>query len=719
MNWQAKWIKPVKQMGDVVPLFAKDFQLHKEIKTARLFITAMGIYEANINGQRVSRYVLAPGWTSYAHRLQYQIYDVTHLLQSDNRLTVYVGKGWYRGILSGKLMKEWYNKPAGLFAQLELEYVDGETELVVTDASWSVAESEIRFSEIYDGELYDARIIPEYTEGVEVFEGPSDTLIPQEGEEILEHEIFEAVQLIQTPRGEVVIDFGQEITGYVEIVANAKAGDIVKLSHGEMLDKDGNFYNANYRTAKSEYIYLCKDGEQIYHPRLTFYGFRYVRVEEFPGDLANVKPENFKAIAVYSNIKRTGYASASNPLLNQLFSNIIWGQKGNFLDIPTDCPQRNERLGWTGDAQVFVKAAALNFDVERFFVKWLADMKVEQMENGGIPQIVPDIWKAKEVSSGWSDAVTICPWEIYKAYGNQEILSDMFPCMKKYVDYITTHTRQENLWIGGFHFGDWLGLDASPGSYTGASRKGFIATAYYAYSTSLVVKIGHILGEDVREYEALYGRIIKAFRDRYPVYKTQTECALAVHFRLAEDCQAASDRLVKLIQKNGMKLQTGFLGTPYLLYALSDFGHADVAYTLLLREEYPSWLYPVTKGATTMWEHWDGIMENGEFWDTNMNSFNHYAYGAVIDWVYTVAAGITQADDSVAYQKVRIAPTPDKRLEWLKVSLDTRNGSIRSEWRKEEEFWRFDIETPVDAEIIIGDKVHHVKAGVYCFYNKQ
>ena len=716
MNWTAKWIQPQREMGNIAPVYAKEFLVQREVEKVTLTITALGVYEATLNGQRISDYVLAPGWTSYEKRLQYQEYDITGMIAEKNCIQITVGKGWYKGLMTGPYGERMSKEPDGVIAQIDITYTDGSKETIGTDESWQVSESPIRFSEIYNGEIYDARIHTGHSEHVAVFEGPKCLLIPQRGEKIVEQERIQALRVIHTPKGETVIDFGQEITGYVEVTVKAKAGEVVRLTHGEVLDKDGNFYHENYRKAKAEYTYICREGEQTFHPKLTFFGFRYVRVEEFPGGPSCAKAHNFKAIAVYSDIKRTGTIRCSNEMLNQLFSNILWGQKSNFLDVPTDCPQRDERLGWTGDAQVFVKAAAYNFDVERFFIKWLEDMRLDQMEDGGIPQIIPDVWKAKEVSSGWADAVTICPWEIYRAYGNDEILKDMFPCMKKYVDYITAHTRQDNLWIGGFHFGDWLGLDAKPGSYTGASRKGLIATAYYAYSTSLVVKTGHIIGEDVTEYEALYDRIVKAFREKYPVYKTQTECALAVHFRLAEDCQAASDHLVKLIKKSGMKLKTGFIGTPFLLHALSDFGHTDIAYTLLLNEEYPSWLYPITKGATTMWEHWDGIMENGEFWDSNMNSFNHYAYGAVIDWVYSVAGGITPLE--AGYQKVCLEPHPDDRLEWLEVDLDTRYGNLHSEWKKQEHGWRYDITTPVKARIIIKEKQYEVEAGVYYFYSE-
>lgn len=720
MNWTAKWIKPCEDMGDIVPVFETNFQTNKDIFKATLFVTAMGIYEAKLNSQRISKYVLAPGWTTYEKRLQYQQYDVTDMLCNENQLRIYVSKGWYRGRVGRMLGSEDLKKdPAGVLAQLEIEYTDGSKDIVSSDASWNVAESEVRFSDIYDGEIYDATITSLFDKKVEVFDGPSNTLIPQEGEEIKEQEVLLPAQIFTAPNGDVIVDFGQEITGYVEVTVRAKCGEVVDLSCGEVLDKFGNFYNANYRSAKGQYRYICKEGNQSYHPRLTFYGFRYIRINEFPGGCKLAKAENFKAIAVYSEMKRTGYLSCSDPMLNRLFDNVIWGQKCNFLDIPTDCPQRDERWGWAGDAQVFVRTACLNFDTEKFYKKWLADLAMEQSDDGYVPRVIPDVFHDMGTSAAWGDAAVICPWRVYLAYGNKEILKAQFQSMKKWIDYITAHTTVENLWIGCEHYGDWLGLDASSGSYKGSSRDDLIASAYYAYSTELVVKSGKVLGEDVSDYEKLYNNIVKAFRKEFPEYKTQTECALAVYFRLAEDCQAVSDRLAQMVQDKGNMLQTGFVGTPYLLHALSDYGHADTAYSLLLRKEYPSWLYSVTKGATTIWEHWDGIMENGDFWSTDMNSYNHYAYGAVADWVYCVAAGINVVENFPGYEKVRITPIPDERLEWLNASLETRHGLIISKWRKENYGWRYEIVTPVDAEIIIGGTVYEVKTGSYLFYDNH
>ena len=623
MNWNAKWIRPAKDTGDAAPIYLKDFSLTGTVKKATMAVTALGVYEAMLNQKRVGTFILAPGWTSYYKRLQYQKYDVTDLLAVKNQLTITVGKGWYRSPMPGfsasayqeALMKQ----PAGLLVQLTIEYMDGTKETICSDESWKYAESRVRFSEIYDGEIYDASYESVFDHNAVSFDGPSNTLISQQGEEIHEQEHLAAACIFTTPKGETVIDFGQEVTGYVESHLEGKAGEVLDLSFAEVMDKEGNFYTENYRSAKARYHYICRDGKQTYKPKLTFWGFRYIRVNAFPGGIDKVTLDAFTAIAVHSDMKRTGYLSCSNDSLNKLFSNIIWGQKGNFVDVPTDCPQRDERLGWAG----------------------------------------------------------------------------------------------------GKHYGDWLGLDAPSGSYKGASDETFIASAFYAYSTSLVIKAGNVLGEDVSEFEDLYAHIVKTFRSQYPVYHTQTECVLAAHFKLAENCQAAADQLAEMITACGNHLETGFVGTPYLLHVLSEYGHLKLAYTLLLREKYPSWLYPVTKGATTIWEHWDGIMEDGNFWSSDMNSYNHYAYGSVADWVYMVAAGINTVENAPGYEKILIAPHPDTRLDWLKAVLETRHGKVTSEWKKEENFWRYEITTPVDTAIVIDGKNYQVKAGSYCFYSEQ
>lgn len=657
MEWKGKWIGPAQSMGDVCPVFAREFSKGdfpgKEVESVQLQVTALGVYEAQLNGKRIGDYVLAPGWTSYETRHQYQCYDITELVEDRNRLEITVGKGWYRSPVPGWITEEGKAQraaiPAGLIAEIKITFTDTTTAVIPTDETWQAAESRIRFSEIYDGEVYDASFEVSDYQPVVLLERTTGNLIPQQGEKITEHEYVKAARCFTAPNGEVVVDFGQEVTGYIQFTVDAKAGEKVEISHGEVLDKDGNFYNANYRSAKSKIYYTCCDGVQTYKPKMTFFGFRYIRLDQFPGTPC---ADQFYAVAVHSDMKRTGRLRSSNPLLNQLFSNIIWGQKGNFLDVPTDCPQRDERMGWTGDAQAFVKTASYNFDVDRFFTKWLADMAADQRPDGSIGHVVPTLYVGSG-SAAWDDAAAICPWQIYLTYGDKEILRQQFDCMKKYIGFITNTTKDPYLWTGGEHYEDWLGLDAPVGSYKGSSRADFIASAFYAYSTSLVVKAGRVLGEDVSEYERLYQGIVDTFRKTFTDYRTQTEHVLAVHFGLAEDPQKTADALAEMIKACGSKLQTGFVGTPYLLHVLSSYGHTELAYTLLLRTEYPSWLYPVTKGATTVWEHWDGIMENGDFWSTDMNSFNHYAYGAVADWVYEAAAGIQTVEDAPGFARVK------------------------------------------------------------------
>ena len=719
MQWHANWIRPAKSYGGVCPAFRKTFFCPENVVSAALRITAMGVYEASLNGSRVGDFILAPGWTVYQKRLQVQQYELQIRPGQENELTVLVGKGWYRGRLAGWLPGQNSSAalPAALTAELTLRYPDGHTDTICTDASWQTAESAVRFSELYDGETYDAAFEPSVWTPAVICDGPTDTLIEQQGEPVREQERIAPARIFKTPAGEIVVDFGQNLTGYVEIALDGVKGEAVELSHAEVLDKNGNFYTENYRSAKAKYLYFCKDGAQRYKPKLTFYGFRYIRVDRFPCGAEHAAQENFTAIAVHSDMKRTGYLSCSDPLLNKLFENVIWGQKSNFLDVPTDCPQRDERLGWTGDAQVFIRTACLNFDAERFFTKWLADLAADQREDGAVGHVIPNVLH-QSGSAAWDDAATICPWAVYLAYGDPNILRAQFASMKKWVDYITAHTTTKDLWTGGEHYGDWLGLDAPSGSYKGSSREDLIASAFYAHSTALVIKAGRVLGQDISAYEALYERIVRAFRQAYPVYQTQTECTLAIYFALAEDTQKAADQLAQMIRSCGTKLQTGFVGTPYLLHALSAHGYTELAYDLLLRREYPSWLYPVTKGATTIWEHWDGQMENGDFWSSDMNSFNHYAYGAVADWVYTVAAGIQTVEEKPGYAAVRIAPQPDKRLDWLEASVETRHGLVRSRWEKQRDMWRYEIETPVEAEVVIDGRKTFCRPGRYIFFSE-
>ena len=458
---RSEWIKGCEKNLRGGTVYLKNFRCAAKAEKAILKITALGVYEAKLNGERVGDFILAPGWTSYLNRLQVQSYDVTDMLKTENSLEVTVGQGW-RAIANKRDGSDFLGyRDTALIAELTLVYADGRTESIVTDSSWTARESKLRYTNIYDGDIYDATFKAGSARHCICVDLEKDMLIPQEGEKIVEHERMPALQIIITAAGETVIDFGQNMTGYVEFSIKGTPGAQATISHGETLDCDGNFYNANYRSARAQIKFTCDGEEHIYKSALTFFGFRYIRLENWPDE---VKKENFTAIVVHSDIRRTGYFECSDETVNKLFKNIIWGQKSNFLDVPTDCPQRDERLGWTGDAQVFVRTASLNFDVERFFKKWLRDLAADQGCDGCVPHVVPNIFDDMGGSSAWSDAAVICPWEIYRTYGDKAVLDEQFDSMKAWIDWM--RERSENgKRSGGFHFGDWLGLASPEGSY--------------------------------------------------------------------------------------------------------------------------------------------------------------------------------------------------------------------------------------------------------------
>ena len=715
---RSEWIKGCEKNLRGGTVYLKNFRRAAKAEKAILKITALGVYEVKINGERVGDFILAPGWTSYSNRLQVQSYDVTNLLKTENSLEVTVGQGW-RAIADKRDGSDFLGyRDTALIAELTLVYADGRTESIVTDSSWTARESKLRYTNIYDGDIYDATFKAGSARHCICVDLEKDMLIPQEGEKIVEHERMPALQVIKTPAGETVIDFGQNMTGYVEFRIKGTPGAQATISHGETLDRDGNFYNANYRSARAQIKFTCDGEEHTYKSALTFFGFRYIRLENWPDE---IKKENFTAVVVHSDIRRTGYFECSDEAVNRLFKNIIWGQKGNFLDVPTDCPQRDERLGWTGDAQVFVRTASLNFDVKRFFKKWLRDLAADQGRDGCVPHVIPNISDDMGGSSAWSDAAVICPWEIYRTYGDKAVLEEQFDSMKAWIDWM--RERSENgRRSGGSHFGDWLGLDSPEGSYKGATPEDLIATAYYKYSTELFIKAAHALGRDVAEYENIPAEAAAAFRREYMENgrvknATQTACVLALYFDITDDRAATATQLNELVKRDG-HLETGFVGTPYLLHALSDNGYAETAYDLLLRREYPSWLYPISKGATTVWEHWDGIKPDGTMWSTDMNSFNHYAYGAVADWMYGAAAGINSDPDRPGFEHIIFRPVTDRRLDFVKASIDTRRGTVASEWRRENGRIKYIFTVPegCGASVIIGGEKHEVGAGTHEFF---
>ena len=712
----ANWIiHPENKLYEAV-CFIKKLELPKKVRRATLHITALGVYCAEIDGVRVGDFILAPGFTS-RKRVQYQSYDITKMIKDGSALTVSLGDGWYKGKINFGTDEGGPEKKKSLKARIDILYTDGARESIVTDGGWLVKRDKIRYAELYDGEIVDAGY-EDTPVGAVIYENPpAVAVVKQQGVYVKEQEILTPLRIFTAPNGDKLVDFGQNMTGYFEITVNANCGDRVALSVCEELDKDGNFYNENYRDARARFEYTCHGGLNIYKPKLAFWGFRYMKIEDFPCEITD---SSIKAIVLHSDIKRTGYLESSSPLLNQLFSNIIWGQKGNFLDVPTDCPQRDERQGWTGDATVFCRTASFNYDVEQFFTKWLTDLKLDQGKKGNIPNIIPQTicwdWSTDENSGAvWGDASTIIPYQMYLTYGSKDILARQFASMKKYVDYITGYTKTKYLWAGCGQFGDWLGLDAPAGSYRGSSNEDFIASVFYAYSTSIVVKTGKILGRRVDKYERLHKNILAKIKETFTEYKTQTECALALYFDIATDKKAVARQLANMIKENGNRLKTGFVGTPYLLHALSQNGYAEVAYDLLLQEQFPSWLYSVKQGATTIWEHWDGKNEKGEFWSYRMNSFNHYAYGSVADWVYMEACGIHTVEAKPGFEEVVISPIPTDKLDHLSARIETRHGTILSKWYHFEGKIRYEIVTPVPATIIIDGKEHRVAKGTYIF----
>ena len=724
----ASFISAGEELIPSSPYFRRSFTSKGKIKRATLNISSLGVFVAKINGVRVGNDYMAPGWTNYNKRLQFFTYDIANMLSEENEIVVGVGNGWYssRGGFPESKSGMYGTHPA-LIAAIEIVYDDGKTELILTDEKWQTSRSECLFSGIYDGEITDARIVPDFSEYARIFDYDKSNLIPLEGLPTREIEYVMPRRIFTTPAGENLIDFGQELTGTVEFTLNAKGGERVEIKHCEVLDKDGNFYDDNYRTAKSEIVYIAKEGEQTYKAQYTFFGFRYIKLIDWPEE---IKAENFRAIVMHSDMKRTGYFASGHQKLNQLYSNIIWGQRDNYLDIPTDCPQRDERLGWTGDAQVFARAACVNYDTEKFFAKWLNDLASEQFENGELPHVIPDALRVNGTrnSCAWSDAACIIPWEIYMAYGDKKLLRHNFPLMKKWHGYVKTRAGKKCLWLGDNHFGDWLGLDAPEGSYTGSTDKDLIASAYFYLITTIMAKTCDVLGMSSEKYLNLAERIRKAYKTKFIkrgrlTSDTQTAHVVTIHFGLVEDdCELKSrlgNRLVELIEGFGDRLQTGFVGTPYLLDTLTEIGRPDKAYTLLLQEKFPSWLFSVNQGATTIWEHWDSKKEDGSFWSTDMNSFNHYAYGACAAWFYRDILGVKPT--SPAYRTISISPIPNKELGFARARIETRSGIIKSEWRYDGEGIRYAFSIPegVTAEVTIDGTTKIYTEGEYTVWGKS
>lgn len=662
-EWQAPFISA--EIADEDKEIAKgtrllgEIKVQKQVVAAYAYTTALGLYNFYLNGEKVGADELTPGWTSYRRNLLYQTYDITGMVQEGvNEAEVWLGPGWYKGTMGLTRAMGNYGEQTAFGMQLVLYYIDGSKEVICTDESWQGSDSPIVFSEIYDGETYDARLENASWHPVVTVPYDKGVLYPQSGSRVQEIEEMPAKEIFTTPKGEKVIDFGQNMTGRIHVTATGKPGDVLELKCFEVLDSKGNVYYDNLRHAQQTMTYIFAEEKTVtWYPRFTFMGFQYAEIIQYPGTL---EKENFRAYTMHSQMERTGYLKTSNSLLNQLHHNILWGMKGNFLDVPTDCPQRDERLGWTGDAQIFCPTATYLMNDYTFFKKWLRDLQADQTPEGGVPHVIPNIEEGREKgnwlleqsphsSSAWADAAVIIPWTLHLMTGDREILELQYDSMKAWIDFMMAHS-EDFLWTYKMQLGDWVALDAEEGSYFGATPTELTCTAFFAYSTGLFARMAEVLKRpEAATYEQLYEQIREKFWQTFfdgegrMTTQTQTAHIVALHFRLTPSAYVEQTiaGLKRLIAEAGGHLVTGFIGTPYFCLALSDYGALDEAYKLLLREEFPSWLYSVKQGATTIWEHWDGLKPDGTMWSADMNSFNHYAYGAVGEWMYKVMGGIS------------------------------------------------------------------------------
>ena len=711
-DWKAKWIE---MESDTLryspsPHFRKEFTTTKTIASARIYVTSHGFYELQLNGKKIGDQVLTPGWTSYGKRLQYQVYDVTNMLvKGNNAIGAVLGDGWYRGSLAWGNNWAIYGKRLGIFLQLKITFTDGSESEIISDETWKATnDGAIRMNDIYNGETYDATkklngwSNPGYDDKnwqkVKTGNYNNSNLIASEGSPVRKIQEIKPVKIFRTPKGNLIADMGQNMVGWLRLKVSGKKGTVVTLRHAEVLDKFGEFYTTNLRAAKCQLTYtLSGTGEEIYEPRFTFMGFRFVEVTGFPGELT---ADNLTGVVVHSDMTVTGTYECSNPLVNQLQHNIQWGQKGNFVDVPTDCPQRDERLGWTGDAQAFSRTAAYNMDVSAFFTKWLKDISADQKPGGEVPDVIPDILnkqgaESAQPSAGWGDVAVIVPWTMYQVYGDKNFLENQYQSMKAWVEYIRKKAGESYIWKGGSKYGDWLFYHPPLDNHTeadGYTEHDFIATAFYAYSTSILSETAKVLGktDDAKIYADLFDKIKDVFNNEYVTKggrvgtNSQTSYILALKFNLLPENlrSKAAAFLAADIKERDNHLSTGFLGTPYLCHVLSDFGYTDVAYNLLLQESYPSWLYPVKMGATTIWERWDGEKTDSTFEDPGMNSFNHYAYGAIGDWMYRVSAGLETM--GAGYKHIIIQPHPSDKLSFSKATFESSYGTIVSGWEKKD-----------------------------------
>ncbi|HEY5980622.1 MAG TPA: family 78 glycoside hydrolase catalytic domain [Microlunatus sp.] len=686
---------------------------HGPVASALWHVSARGIVEAHLGGRPVSDDVLTPGFSSYEWRLRYRTYDVTGLMAGRPDagepvvLGLQLGHGWYSGRLAWTGERRVYGDRPAAIAQLEITYADGHRQLVTTDASWTGGPSPVLADDLYDGQTIDARLIsdawlhvgftdPAWTPVVEIADADLSVLTPYVGPPVIRHEEIAPVAVWTSPSGKTLIDFGQNLVGWLKITTSGAAGSSVVVRHAEVIEHD-ELGTRPLRSALATDTFIRSGGRDVFEPTLTFHGFRYAEVTglEEPISAANVV-----AVVVHSELTRTGAFACSDDLVNQLHSNVVWSQRGNFLDVPTDCPQRDERQGWTGDIAVFAPTAAYVFDVSGFLRDWLLDLAAEQHAAGDVvPLVVPDVLKLLDNPTGWpsdtptaiwSDAAVWVPWALWEAYGDRGVLEQCHPSMAAHVRACARLVSESGLWDTGFQLGDWLDPTAPPENpFLAKADKYVIATACLYRSAALTARSAAVLGrvDDEAEFAGLAARTRAAFGEHYVgvdgaiASDCPTVYAMAIAFDLLEPETEllAGRRLATLVAEGGYRIATGFAGTPYVTEALSRTGHVEEAYRLLLQTENPSWLYPVTMGATTVWERWDSMLPDGTINPGQMTSFNHYALGAVADWLHRTVAGLAPAEPG--YRTVRIAPRPGGGLSWARAALVTAHGEIRVGWQ--------------------------------------
>ncbi len=721
--WSATMIAPDRDF-DGAPLLRKEFRLdegHGPVKRALLRATAFGIYEAQINGVPVGEDVLSPGWSSYEWRLRYRSYDVTALVGPATVIGVALGNGWYRGRLAWHGKSGLYGDELGFFGQLDIEFADGHVQSVASDTSWQSGPSGTTANDLYDGQRIDARREPAgwarpgfaadaagpeayaaavgagaWT-GVHALEFDAGRLADPVGPPVVRNEVIKPVEVFTSPAGKTLVDFGQNLVGWLRFTVQGDAGATITVRHAEVLE-DGELGTRPLRSAAATDTFILSGAKDFFEPSKTFHGFRYAEVSGWPGELT---AESLEAVAVHSRLERTGSFECSNPLVNQLHRNIVWGLKGNFLDLPTDCPQRDERLGWTGDIAVFAPTAAFLYDVKGFLQDWLLDLAAEQKAAGGlVPITVPDALKycpqppefpAPESSAIWSEASVWVPWALWEAYGDDTVLKDQYDSMASHTRRVEGLLSPAGLWDEGFQFGDWLDPDAAPDQpWAAKADTGVVATACLYRTASITARTAALLGHDADAdaFGRLAERVKAAFNTHYVAADgtVHSDCttvyALAIAFDILQtgrQREFAGNRLAELVRNNNYRVSTGFAGTPFITGALADTGHTDAAYRLLLEQECPSWLYPVTMGATTVWERWDSMLPDGTINPGEMTSFNHYALGAIADWLHKYVGGIRPL--APGYSRVLIAPLPGEGIDWAKTSLRSPHGTIAVEWR--------------------------------------